>query len=184
MSYCATCDGYFFKDGKNVIVVGGGNSALTDALYLDSLGAHVTIVHRRDAFRAEDRLQQSVFQRNMPVMWNTSVKEITGGPEPLGVEKVKVEDTKTGNTNIIKADAVFVAIGYEPNNDIAEKLGLKIDDEGYIKVNDKMRTSMPLVYAAGDITGGVKQIVTAVSQGAVAALTAFEDIANPYWKKG
>lgn len=184
VSYCATCDGYFFKDGKNVIVVGGGNSALTDALYLDSLGAHVTIVHRRDAFRAEDRLQQSVFQRNMPVMWNTSVKEIIGGPEPLGVEKAKVEDTKTGNTNIIKADAVFVAIGYEPNNDIAEKLGLKMDEEGYIKVDDKMRTSMPLVYAAGDITGGVKQIVTAVSQGAVAALTAFEDIANPYWKKG
>ena len=116
-------------------------------------------------------------------MWNTSVKEITGGPERLGVEKVKVEDTKTGNINIIKADAVFVAIGYEPNNDIAEKLGLKMDVEGYIKVDDKMRTSMPLVYAAGDITGGVKQIVTAVSQGAVAALTAFEDIANPYWKK-
>ncbi|PIP69324.1 MAG: thioredoxin-disulfide reductase [Nitrospirae bacterium CG22_combo_CG10-13_8_21_14_all_44_11] len=180
VSYCATCDGYFFKDGKNVIVVGGGNSALTDALYLDSLGAHVTIVHRRDAFRAEDRLQQSVFQRNVPVMWNTSVKEITGDSI---VEKVKVEDTKTGDTNIIKADAVFVAIGYEPNNDIAEGLGLKMDEEGYIKVDDKMRTSMPLVYAAGDITGGVKQIVTAVSQGAVAALTAFEDIANPYWKK-
>jgi len=180
VSYCATCDGYFFKDGKNVIVVGGGNSALTDALYLDSLGAHVTIVHRRDAFRAEDRLQQSVFQRNVPVMWNTSVKEITGDSI---VEKVKVEDTKTGDTNIIKADAVFVAIGYEPNNDIAEGLGLKMDEEGYIKGDDKMRTSMPLVYAAGDITGGVKQIVTAVSQGAVAALTAFEDIANPYWKK-
>jgi len=180
VSYCATCDGYFFKDGKNVIVVGGGNSALTDALYLDSLGAHVTIVHRRDAFRAEDRLQQSVFQRNVPVMWNTSVKEITGDSI---VEKVKVEDTKTGDTNIIKADAVFVAIGYEPNNDIAEGLGLKMDEEGYIKVDDKMRTSMPLVYAAGDITGGVKQIVTAVSQGAVATLTAFEDIANPYWKK-
>ena len=180
VSYCATCDGYFFKDGKNVIVVGGGNSALTDALYLDSLGAHITIVHRRDAFRAEDRLQQSVFQRNIPVMWNTSVKEIIGDRI---VEKAKVEDTKTGNTNIIKADAVFVAIGYEPNNDIAEKLGLKMDEEGYVKVDDKMRTSMPLVYAAGDITGGVKQIVTAVSQGAVAALTAFEDIANPYWKK-
>ena len=90
----ATCDGYFFKDGKNVIVVGGGAILrLTDALYLDSLGAHVTIVHRRDAFRAEDRLQQSVFQRNMPVMWNTSVKEITGALSP-GVGKVKVEDTK------------------------------------------------------------------------------------------
>jgi thioredoxin reductase (NADPH) len=180
VSYCAICDGYLFKDGKNVIVVGGGNSALTDALYLDSIGAHVTIVHRRDGFRAEDRLQQSVFQRNIPVMWNASIKEIIGDRK---VEEVKVEDTKTSNTNIIKADAVFVAVGHEPNNDIAEKLRLKIDEEGYIKVDDKMRTSMPLVYAAGDITGGVKQIVTAVSQGAVAALTTFEDIANPYWKK-
>jgi len=180
VSYCATCDGYFFKDGKNVLVVGGGNSALTDALYLESLGAHVTIIHRREAFRAEDRLQQSVFQRNIPVIWNSVVKEVLGDK---AVEKVQVEDTKTHKTNTVKADAVFIAIGYEPHNEIAVKLDLEIDGEGYVKVDDKMRTSMPMVYAAGDITGGVKQIVTAVSQGAVAALTAFEDIANPYWKK-
>ncbi len=180
VSYCATCDGYLFKDGKNVIVVGGGNSALTDALYLDSLGAHVTIVHRKDAFRAEERLQQSVFQRNIPVLLNSEVKEIVGDRV---VEKVRIEDIKTGQTKDIKADAVFIAIGYEPNNEIAKKLGLALDEEGYIKVDDKMRTSMPMVYAAGDITGGVKQIVTAVSQGAVAALTAFEDVLNPYWKE-
>lgn len=180
ISYCATCDGYLFKDGKNVIVVGGGNSALTDALYLDSLGAHVSIVHRKDAFRAEERLQQAVFQRNIPVLWNSAIKEISGD---IIVEKIKIEDVKTGQTNDIKADAVFIAIGYKPYNDIAKKLGLVLDEEGYIKVDDRMRTSMPLVYAAGDITGGIKQIVTAVSQGASAALTAFEDIANPYWKK-
>lgn len=180
VSYCATCDGYLFKDGKSVIVVGGGNSALTDALYLDSLGSHVTIVHRKDAFRAEERLQQAVFQRNMPVLWNSSIKEINGD---MVVEKIKIEDVKTGQTKEIKADAVFIAIGYEPYNDVAKKLGLALDEEGYIKVDEKFRTSMPLVYAAGDITGGVKQIVTAVSQGASAALTAFEDIANPYWKK-
>lgn len=179
VSYCATCDGYLFKDGKSVIIVGGGNSALTDALYLDSLGAHVTIVHRKDAFRAEERLQQAVFQRNMPVLWNSAIKEINGD---MVVEKVKIEDVKTGQTKEINADAVFIAIGYEPYNDIAKKLGLALDEEGYIKVDDRMRASMPLVYAAGDITGGVKQIVTAVSQGASAALTAFEDIANPYWK--
>ncbi|TAL25614.1 MAG: FAD-binding protein [Nitrospirae bacterium] len=180
VSYCATCDGYLFKDGKNVIVVGGGNSALTDALYLDSLGAHVTIVHRRDAFRAEERLQQAVFQRNIPVLWDSVIKEISGDRI---VEKVKLEDVKTGQAKDVKADAVFIAIGYEPYNNIAKKLGLELDEEGYIKVDDKMRSSMSLVYAAGDITGGIKQIVTAVSQGAVAALTAFEDIANPYWKK-
>jgi thioredoxin reductase (NADPH) len=181
VSYCATCDGYLFKDGKDVLVVGGGNSALTDALYLESLGAHVTLVHRRDSFRGEERLQQSVFQRNIPVLWNSRVVEILG--KKL-VEKARIEDVKTGKTRDIKTDGVFVAIGYEPNNGIAKKLGLTMDAEGYIKVDEKMRTSMPLVYAAGDITGAVKQIVVAVSQGSLAALTAFEDIANPYWKKG
>ncbi len=180
VSYCATCDGYLFKDGKNVIVVGGGNSALTDALYLDSLGAHVTIVHRRDSFRAEERLQQSVFQRNIPIFWNCMVKEIIGKKV---VEKARVEDTKTGKAQDIQINGIFVAIGYKPNTEIAKKLGLKLDEEGYIKVDEHMRTSVPLIYAAGDITGGVKQIVTAVSQGAVAALTVFEDISNPYWKK-
>lgn len=180
VSYCATCDGYLFKDGKNVVVVGGGNSALTDALYLESLGAHVTLVHRRDSFRAEDRLQQSIFQRNIPVLWNSRVTEVIGKKV---VEKVRIEDVKTGHSRDIKADGIFVAIGYEPNNELARKLGLQMDAEGYIKVDDKMRTSLPRVYAAGDITGGVKQIVVAVSQGSIAALTAFEDISNPYWKK-
>ncbi len=180
VSYCATCDGYLFKDGKNVIVVGGGNSALTDALYLDSLGAHVTIVHRRDSFRAEDRLQQSIFQRNIPVLWNSRAAEIIGKKV---VEKVEIEDVNTGKTREMKADGVFVAIGYEPNNELAKKLGLDMDAEGYVKVDDKMRTSVPGIYAAGDITGGIKQIVVAVSQGSIAALTAFEDISNPYWKE-
>ena len=179
VSYCATCDGYLFKDGKNVIVVGGGNSALTDALYLDSLGAHVTLVHRRDAFRAEERLQQSVFQRNIPVLWNSQVTEIFGTKV---VEEVRIENLTTGKVGDVRTDAVFIAIGYEPDNEIAKKLGIEMDSEGYIKVDDKMRTSMPMVYAAGDITGGVKQIVVAVSQGSVAALSVFEDSANPYWK--
>lgn len=180
VSYCATCDGFLFKDGKSVIVVGGGNSALTDALYLDSLGAHVSLVHRGDAFRAEERLQQSVFQRNVPVLWNSRITEILGTKV---VEKVRIEDIGTGKLRDMKTEGVFVAIGYEPNNEIAKKLGIEMDSEGYINVDDNMRTSMPMVYAAGDITGGVKQIVVAVSQGSIAALTAFEDMANPYWKE-
>jgi thioredoxin reductase (NADPH) len=180
VSYCATCDGYIFKDGKNVLVAGGGNSALTDALYLDSLGAHVTIVHRRGAFRAEDRLQQSVFQRNIPVEWDSIIEGISG---EKSIEKVSVKNANTGKKKTLAVQGVFIAIGYEPNNSIAKNLGLEIDEDGYIKVDAKMRTSMPLVYAAGDITGGIKQIVTAVSQGATAALAVFEDISNPYWKK-
>jgi thioredoxin reductase (NADPH) len=180
VSYCATCDGYLFKDGKNVVVVGGGNSALTDALYLDSLGAHVTIVHRRDSFRGEERLRQSVFQRNIPVVWNSVVEEIHGKNI---VEEVTLADIKTEKKSRVATQGVFIAIGYEPNNGIARKLRLELDEEGYIKVDEHMRTSRPFIYATGDITGGVKQIVTAVSQGAVAALTVFEDLSNPYWKK-
>jgi thioredoxin reductase (NADPH) len=180
VSYCATCDGYFFKDGKSVIVVGGGNSALTDALYLESLGAHVTLLHRRDSFRAEERLQRSVFQRDISILWNSRVAEIAG---KKAVEKVRIEDVKTGKVRDMKADGVFISIGYEPNNELAKKIGLELDAEGYIRVDDQMRTSVPGVYAAGDVTGSVKQIVVAVSQGSIAALTAFEDISNPYWKE-
>jgi thioredoxin reductase (NADPH) len=173
VSYCSTCDGYLFKDGRHVMVVGGGNSALTDALYLDSIGAHVTIVHRGEEFRAEDRLQQSLFQRNIEVLFGSVVREIRGENR---VETVRIEDVKTGETRDVKADAVFIAIGYEPNNAIADALGLTMTGEGYIEVDEGMRTSIPGVYAAGDITGGVKQIAVAVGQGSVAAITAFEDL--------
>ncbi len=173
VSYCSTCDGYLFKDGKNVIVVGGGNSALTDALYLDSIGAHVTVVHRRDTFRAEDRLQQSLFQRNIPVLFNSRVTEVLGKNV---VQSVTIEDVNSGSTRSMQADGVFVSIGYEPNIGIAKELGLELTADGYIKVDEGMRTSLPGVYAAGDITGGVKQITVAVAQGSVAAISAFEDL--------
>lgn len=180
VSYCAACDGYFFKDGKKVFVVGGGNTAVTDALYLHGLGAKVTLIHRRDQLRAEKSLQDSLFKAGIPVLWNTKVIEIMGGKFVIGI---KTEDTKTGVIKEMPADGIFIAIGYEPNNDIAKMLGLELDEEGYIKVDERQRTSLPMVYAAGDITGGVKQIVVAVGQGSIAALTAFEDIANPYWKE-
>jgi thioredoxin reductase (NADPH) len=180
VSYCATCDGYIFKDGKTVVVVGGGNTALTDALYLDSIGAHVSIVHRRDKFRAEERLQKSLSQRNIPVHWNSRVTEITG--EKV-VEGVKVQDLETGETKTLKVDGVFIDIGYRPSNEIAAKLGLELDEMGYVKADRAQRTSQPYVYAAGDITGGEKQIAVATGQGSIAAISAFEDLSNPYWKK-
>jgi thioredoxin reductase (NADPH) len=175
VSYCSTCDGYQFKEGREVIVVGGGSSALTDALYLDSLGAKVTVVHRRDSFRAEHRLQESLKERGVPVLLNTTLREIRGSGL---VEEVELEDLKTGKTFVKKCEGVFIAIGYKPNVDIAKTLGAEIDGAGYIKTDDRQRTSVKGVYAAGDVTGGVKQITVAVGQGSVAAITAFEDITN------
>ncbi len=180
VSYCAECDGYFFKDGKKVLIVGGGNTAATDALYLHALGAKVKLVHRGNQLRAEKRLQDSIAKSEIPVLWNSEVVEIFGDRV---VKSVKVRDNKTNKVTEMPVDGIFVAIGYKPNNEIAKNLGIAVDDYGYIKVDDDMRTSMPMVYAAGDITGGVKQIVVAVGQASVAALTAFEDLSNPYWKK-
>jgi thioredoxin reductase (NADPH) len=177
VSYCATCDGYYFKDGKSVVVVGGGNTALTDALYLHNLGAKVTLVHWRDALRAEARLQESFKQSGITALWNSEVREITGDKI---VKAVKIEDKKTGKIRELAADGVFVAIGYVPSNDLAKQLGLELDDQGYIKTDlMTMRTSLPGVYAAGDITGAPKQIAVAVSHGSIAAMTAFEDLAAP-----
>ena len=177
VSYCATCDGYYFKDGKTVIVVGGGNTALTDALYLHNIGAKVTLVHRRGDLRAERRLQDSFQQSGIPALWHSEVREITGDKI---VKAVKIEDAKSGKMKELPVEGVFVAIGYVPNNDLAKQLGLEIDDQGYIKTDlMTMRTSLPGVYAAGDITGAPKQIAVAVSHGSIAAMTAFEDLAAP-----
>jgi thioredoxin reductase (NADPH) len=180
VSYCASCDGYFFKDGKKVIVVGGGNTAATEALYLKNIGVDVTLVHRRDALRCEEILRQSIEDNRIPVMWNTIVKEIRG--EKL-VTGAVLENTNDKSVKTLPISGVFVAIGYVANNEIAIKLGVDIDDEGYVKVDAGYRTNVKGVYAAGDITGGFKQIVTAVGQGAVAANTIFEDITSPYWKE-
>jgi len=181
VSYCATCDGYYFKDGKQVLVVGGGNTAVTDALYLHNIGAKVTLVHRSDTLRAEKKLQESLKQSGVPVMWNSEVREITGDKI---VKAVKIEDKKTGSVKEMPADGVFVGIGYIPNNELAKQLNLELDEQGYIKTDlMTMRTSMPGVYAAGDITGAPKQIVVAVSHGSIAAMTAFEDLSGPSWLK-
>jgi thioredoxin reductase (NADPH) len=179
VSYCATCDGYLYKDGT-VLMVGGGNSALTDALYLKNLGADVHIVHRRDEFRAEKALQDSVDREGIPVIRDGVVEEILGAD---GVEGAKLRNVKSDKEKTFKADAVFVAIGEIPHNRLAKDIGLNLSEEGYIDVDRACRTSIPRVYAAGDITGGVRQIVTAVSEGATAALSAFEDLQTPYWKK-
>ncbi|MBF0560044.1 MAG: FAD-dependent oxidoreductase [Nitrospirae bacterium] len=180
VSYCATCDGYFFKDGGKVIVVGGGNSAVTDALYLNSLGAKVSLVHRGPTLRAEAFLQKSLSERDITVYREMVVDGIYGKDR---VDAVKLKNLKDGSVKEHRVDGVFISIGYTPNNQIAKMLNIPTDKDGYVKTDSTQRTSMRMVYAAGDVTGGVKQIATAVGQGSVAAISAFEDLSSPYWKK-
>lgn len=177
VSYCSTCDGSFFK-GKEVIVVGGGDSALTDSLYLANNQIKVTIVHRRDTFRAQDHLVSQIPEYNIDVLYNTEVREIRGEKK---VEEVLLYNNKTKETTTKKTDGVFIAIGFEPAVELARKTGLELTREGFIKVDEHHRTNIPGIYAAGDVEGGYRQIVTAAGQGSGAAITIFEDLVNPYW---
>ncbi|HAS87906.1 MAG TPA: thioredoxin reductase [Desulfovibrio sp.] len=170
VSYCATCDGNFYKGGK-AVVVGGGNTALTDALHLKHLGIETTIVHRRDQFRAEKVLQDSVEREGINIIWNSQVTEIIGDDQ---VESARILN-KDGTETVLDTDVVFVAIGHTANTQLAEKLGCELRPDGFIKVDPTQRTSVERVYAAGDVTGGVRQIITATGQGAAAALAAFDD---------
>jgi len=178
VSYCATCDGYLYR-GKKVLVVGGGDSALTDSLYLNSLGAKVRIVHRRDELRGQSYLRESIERENIPVIWNSVVKRIGGKDKVKGIE---LEDTSSGAIKKMSVDAVFISVGYNPNSQLLQDIGVKVNEYGFVQVGRRCRTNIPRIYAAGDITGGVRQIVTAVSEGATAALSAYENLHNPYWK--
>ncbi len=177
VTYCSTCDGPLFK-GKRVIMVGGGNSAVTEALYLHNIGADVTLVHRRDTLRAQEHLTKYLFSANIPVLWNTEVKEILGEEK---VQEVVLHDNVTQENRTMPIDGVFIAIGYVPAVGLAQKLGVELTDDGFIKRDVHHRTNVPGIYSAGDVEGGYKQIVTAVGQGAEAALSIYEDLMNPYW---
>jgi len=179
VSYCSTCDGPLFR-GKKVVMVGGGNSAVTEALHLFHMGVDVTLIHRRDELRAQEFLAKQLLENNIPVLWDTEAKEIRGNER---VEEVLLINNKTNEMKEFKTDGVFIAIGYTPATDLAEKLGLDINEDGYIQHDGKHRTNIPGIYSAGDVEGGYKQIVTASGQGAEAAMTLFEDLIDPYWMK-
>ena len=179
VSYCSTCDGPLFKK-KKVIMVGGGNSAVTEALHLFHLGIDVSLVHRRDNLRAQDFLAKQLIDNNIPVIWNSEVKEIRGKER---VEEVLLHNNQSGKDSIMKTDGVFIAIGYEPSVELAKKIGIELTEDGFIKHDEKHRTNIPGIYSAGDVEGGYKQIVTASGQGSAAALSIFEDLINPYWMK-
>lgn len=178
VSYCATCDGPLFAN-RRVIMVGGGNSAVTEALHLHHIGVQVTIVHRRDKLRAQDVLISHLNHAGIPILWNTEVKEIRGD---RAVASVVLVNNKTGEESVMPTDGVFLSIGYVPAVGLAEKLGVEINEDGYIK-HERHRTNIPGIYSAGDVEGGYKQIVTATGQGAEAAMVLFEDLINPYWHR-
>jgi thioredoxin reductase (NADPH) len=177
VSYCSTCDGPLFK-GKDVVMVGGGNSAVTEALHLFHMGVKVTLIHRRDSFRAQEFLTRQVVDNQIPVLWNSEIREIQGEER---VREIVVFNHATQHTTTLPTDGVFIAIGYEPAVELARKMKLDLTEDGYIKQDGRHRTSRPGIYCAGDVEGGYKQIVTASGQGAEAAMTIFEDLINPYW---
>lgn len=178
VSYCSTCDGPLFKD-KKVLMIGGGNSAATEALHLHHMGVDVTLVHRRDKLRAQEVLTKNLVDNQIPILWDTEIKEIRGDQR---VEEVAIFNNRTNKTSTLKTDGVFLAIGYTPAVELAQKTGVTLTENGYIQRDTKHRTNIPGIYSAGDVEGGYKQIVTAAGQGSEAAMSIFEDLINPYWQ--
>lgn len=174
---CASCDGYMYS-GKKVHIIGGGNTALTDALHLANLGIRVAVVHRRDRFRGEEALSRAVRNnKNIDVIWDSTVKEIIGDGEK--VTGIRLANVHSGEESVAETDGVFVSVGQDPNSRPALAVGAELTPARHIKVDEKMRTSVPRAYAAGDVTGGFQQVVMATASGALAANTAFEDLQNP-----
>ena len=173
VSACATCDGFFFR-GKRVAVVGGGNTAVEEALYLTHHAEHVTLIHRRDSLRAERIMQTRLFENpKIEVRWNSVVEEIEGSGTPPVVSGAVLRDVQTGETSRIAVDGVFVAIGHTPNTGVFAG-HLALDEEGYVRTEaGSTRTSVPGVFAAGDVQDKIyRQAVTAAGTGCMAALEA------------
>ncbi|MGJ0510293.1 MAG: thioredoxin-disulfide reductase [Methylocystis sp.] len=171
VSACATCDGFFFR-GKKVIVVGGGNTAVEEALYLSNLASHVTLVHRRDTLRSERVLQERLRrQANVSVLFDHVIDEVLGTEGPLAVTGARVKNVNTGETRIIDAEGVFIAIGHAPASELFRGQ-ITVKPSGYIAVEaGTTRTNLPGVFAAGDVADEVyRQAVTAAGLGCMAAL--------------
>lgn len=169
VSYCATCDGWFFK-GKKVVVVGGGDSAIEEALFLTRFASSVTIVHRRDELRAHAILQRRAKENpKITFIWDTVLTGIVG---EQAVKSVKLKNVKTGEQTELETDGVFIFIGHKPNTELF-KGQLKTSEAGYLVADDRMRTNIPGVFAAGEVMDPVfRQVVTSAGMGAAAAITA------------
>ncbi len=171
VSACATCDGFFYR-GREVVVAGGGNSAVEEALFLTNFASKVTVVHRRDSFRAEKILIERLMKNpKIAVVWNATVEEVLGNEMPLGVTGVRVKDVQTGAESVVPCEGFFVAIGHAPASELV-KDQLELHHGGYVKVEPgSTRTSIAGVFAAGDLTDHVyRQAVTSAGMGCMAAL--------------
>jgi thioredoxin reductase (NADPH) len=177
VSACATCDGFFYRN-KPVAVVGGGNTAVEEALYLSNIASHVTLIHRRETLRAEKIMQDKLFAKaktgNITIIWNHALTEVLG--DEMGVTGLEITSTKDNSTQTLTVDGVFIAIGHKPNSDIfAGQLDMK---DGYIKIHsgtegNVTQTSVPGVFAAGDIADHIyRQAITSAGFGCMAALDA------------
>jgi len=179
VSACATCDGFFYKE-KKVAVIGGGNSAVEEALYLTNFASKVYLVHRRNELRAEKILQDRLFKNEkVECVWDSELKEIVGDEDPLNVKSINITNTKTNETSNIALDGVFVAIGHDPATQIFRDQ-VEMDEEGYIMTRpDSTLTNVEGVYAAGDVKDKIyRQAVTAAGMGCMAALEAEKYLAE------
>ncbi len=174
LSYCTVCDGPMFK-GKTVAVIGGGDAAVKGAIALKDMGVEkVFVVHRRDQLRAEEMLQKRLFDSGAEMVWNSVIDGITGRDS---VESITVKNTETGEKRKIDVDGVFIEIGSVPVTELLKELDIRLDKNGFIAVNNAMETNVPGVFAAGDISNNqLKQNITACSEGAVAAISAYRYI--------
>jgi len=177
VSYCATCDGFFFK-GKQVAVMGGGNTALMEAIFLKQIGCkNVTLVHRREQLRAEKIYETEARAKKVNILLNKKADKIIGKDT---VESLHLTDIASQKKSVLEVDGVFISVGDTPQNELAKILGLTLNDDGYIVVDRQQRTNIKGVYAAGDITGGVRQVITACAEGAIAALSSSEALGKKY----
>ena len=179
VSACATCDGFFYR-GQDVVVIGGGNTAVEEALFLTNFASKVTLIHRRDSLRSEKILQDRLFKNpKVEILWDTTLEEVTGTEDPLGVEGVQVRNVKTGVISEIPCKGVFIAIGHAPSSELV-KDQLETHMGGYVvTAPDSTATSIPGVYAAGDLTDHIyRQAVTSAGMGCMAALEAEKFLAE------
>jgi thioredoxin reductase (NADPH) len=170
VSWCATCDGSFFR-GRKAVVVGGGNSAAIEALHLAQIVGELSIIHRRDKLRAENSYIKQIEKAEIGFHWDTIVKEILG--DGRKVTGLMLSNVKTEKETEIPVSGVFISIGYDPNSQLALEAGIELDESGYIRVDKKMQTNIEGIYAAGDITGGQKQLTVSVGQATTATMNAF-----------
>ena len=173
VSACATCDGFFFKD-KTVAVVGGGNAAVEEAMFLTKFASKVQLIHRRDSLRAEKLLQKKLMEnKKIEIIWDSVVDEVIGDNDPKNVTGLKIKNVKTNKVDELKIDGLFIAIGHDPATSLF-KDQLEMDKEGYLVTkNDSTETNIPGVFAAGDVKDKIfRQAVTAAGMGCMAALEA------------